>query len=62
MKQCTTHHHACACRETLIKAICRHLLYEHRELSAFMAGFAKPQECDCKACKAARILMDGEKA
>ena len=55
--QCVTHHHACDCREAMIKRIAERFLHEHLELARFMAGFAKPSLCFCAGCIEARKLL-----
>ncbi len=56
MKECTTHHYACDCREEKMLLICRQLIKEHNELKKFMAGFVKYEMCHCPACVAAMRL------
>jgi hypothetical protein len=56
MYKCTTHHHACECREKLMQYVCRELLNEHHAIRKFSAGFGAASICECPACKAARKL------
>ena len=61
MKECTTHHHACDCREEKMLLICRQIMREHNELKKFTAGFGNVAMCDCPACRSA-IDLYGEGA
>lgn len=45
-------------REELITIVCEQLLFEHKELKKFIGGFARPAECYCDGCSAARALME----
>jgi len=45
MKQCTTHHYACDCREELIRIVCQSLIGAHG------------MKCACIGCEAARKLI-----
>ena len=45
-------------REVLIATICQYILREHIEIAKFLSGFAKPKECTCPICRAARELME----
>lgn len=59
-----THHHACDCREAMIKVVCETLLlaHEHINMIAIKMGYRDNHTgdritCDCSACKAARELL-----
>lgn len=58
MKQCTTHHHACDCRERDMKMVCNAWLRSHNiaphydEISrTYIAKY-----CRCDICEAVRRL------
>lgn len=54
---CTTHHHACDCREKAIQELCELYLREHEKVKAFTAGFGKREQCECDGCVKARMLV-----
>lgn len=52
MKECSTHHFACGCREEKMKYIAERLLKEHHALQSALGA----DKCQCQACKYAREL------
>jgi len=53
-KECTTHYHACDCREEMLKSVCQHAIKLHKDLIIFKIL----KECSCDICNKARILLD----
>ena len=56
MKKCISHHHACDCRESKMRMICKSVLRDHAELQRFKAGFGKAKPCACEICKKIKEL------
>ena len=53
---CTTHYHACDCREERMQSICKRYLEEHIKLRQAMFGMRKSDKCNCPECRMIREL------
>jgi hypothetical protein len=63
MKRCTTHYHACDCREEMLRVVCKQLLKDHSQRPE-MAGLdtlVQDWACQCHACRCARTLIGAKK-
>ena len=59
-KECTTHHHACDCREKIIRDISKYIINFHAYLlkTASASKYKFVCECSCDICNKARTLLD----
>jgi len=59
-KECTTHYHACDCREEMIRDVCRFIINFLTHLLKMASTLENNFvcECSCDICNKARILLD----